>query len=141
METLKIDAGFWRVTPESDVILACYNADACRGGETGAEDYCAPGYNGPCERGEVISCCACLSSETIGHASSRGCSLGPIADGHSFFSTVPKVAQKCFSYHVTSLLSLWGHFVCPNSSYHSSNSSLYLGYNGSCVEGGYHEVT
>lgn len=55
LETLKIDEGYWRATTESDIILACYNTDACRGGETGAEDFCASGYNGPCdERGRDV---------------------------------------------------------------------------------------
>lgn len=49
VETLAIDEGYWRATNESTIILACYNPDACIGGQTGADSYCAPGYNGPCE--------------------------------------------------------------------------------------------
>lgn len=49
METLSIDEGYWRATNESYRILACYNADACEGGQTGSEGYCAEGYKGPCE--------------------------------------------------------------------------------------------
>lgn len=49
METLRIDKGYRRATNTSDNILACYNADACTGGVTGAEGYCASGYTGPCE--------------------------------------------------------------------------------------------
>lgn len=51
LETLDVDEGFWRASNESDKILACFNEDACSGGQTGAEGYCAPGYKGPCERG------------------------------------------------------------------------------------------
>ena len=49
LETLNINEGFWRATNKSDNILACYNPDACSGGQTGADDFCAPGYKGPCE--------------------------------------------------------------------------------------------
>ncbi|CAN0382790.1 unnamed protein product [Ectocarpus sp. 12 AP-2014] len=47
LETLKIDQGYWRATTESVIILACYNADACAGGKTGADSFCASGYQGP----------------------------------------------------------------------------------------------
>lgn len=50
LEALNIDEGYWRASPESVIILACYNADACSGGETGADSFCASGYQGPCER-------------------------------------------------------------------------------------------
>ena len=53
METLVISRGYWRATSTSDAILACYNADACSGGVTGAESFCALGYTGPCEQGRV----------------------------------------------------------------------------------------
>ncbi|CAM9273146.1 unnamed protein product [Ectocarpus sp. 4 AP-2014] len=74
IETLTIDQGFWRATPESDTILACYNADACRGGKTEAEDYCASGYTGPycavCETDYSPSlddtCTRCSSSRRQG---------------------------------------------------------------------------
>lgn len=49
METLDIEGGYWRATNTSDKILACYNPDACSGGVTGAEGFCASGYNGSCE--------------------------------------------------------------------------------------------
>ena len=49
LETLNVSRGYWRVTNTSDNILACYNADACVGGATGADNYCALGYAGPCE--------------------------------------------------------------------------------------------
>ncbi|CAM9749701.1 unnamed protein product [Ectocarpus sp. 4 AP-2014] len=47
LDTLIIAWGYWRATNESGIILPCYNADACTGGETGAADFCATGYNGP----------------------------------------------------------------------------------------------
>ena len=49
VETLSIERGFWRASNKSEDILACYNADACNGGQTGADGFCAPGYQGPCE--------------------------------------------------------------------------------------------
>ncbi|CAN0186742.1 unnamed protein product, partial [Hapterophycus canaliculatus] len=48
LETLSIDKGFWRATPSSRDILPCHNPDACLGGQTGAADFCAAGYEGPC---------------------------------------------------------------------------------------------
>lgn len=50
LETLTIDGGYWRTTTENDNILACYNADAYNGGQTGADSFCASGYTGSCER-------------------------------------------------------------------------------------------
>ena len=49
VDTLTIARGYWRATNQSEKILACYNADACIGGETGADGYCSPGYKGACE--------------------------------------------------------------------------------------------
>ena len=49
LEDLEIDKGYWRATNSSRDILECYNGDACRGGLTGAIDYCSAGYRGPCE--------------------------------------------------------------------------------------------
>ncbi|CAM9479810.1 unnamed protein product [Ectocarpus fasciculatus] len=46
-ETLSISPGYWRATNQSDNILACFNADACNGGETGAAHFCDNGYMGP----------------------------------------------------------------------------------------------
>lgn len=51
LETLTIDTGYWRATNKSKTILACYNADACVGGQTDSDDFCATGYKGPCEGG------------------------------------------------------------------------------------------
>ncbi|CAN0334630.1 unnamed protein product, partial [Scytosiphon promiscuus] len=47
LETLSIRSGYWRAVPSSDVILACHNPSACVGGQTGAADFCAVGYEGP----------------------------------------------------------------------------------------------
>ncbi|CAM9846642.1 unnamed protein product [Sphacelaria rigidula] len=74
LETLNIASGYWRATSDSDNILACYNADACNGGQTGADDYCAPGYTGPycavCEADYSpslsYSCTRCSSSRRQG---------------------------------------------------------------------------
>lgn len=49
LDTLSLENGYWRATSESDHILACYNEDACIGGQTGATNFCASGYTGPCE--------------------------------------------------------------------------------------------
>ena len=49
LEDLEIDKGYWRATNSSKDILECYNGDACRGGITGAFDYCSGGYRGACE--------------------------------------------------------------------------------------------
>lgn len=54
VEMLVIDHGYWRATPDSTEVLACYNTDACRGGVTGAHDYCNVGYEGPCEYSLVL---------------------------------------------------------------------------------------
>ena len=48
VELLLIDPGYWRVSNTSTKILACYNADACKGGVTGDPEYCLKGYEGPC---------------------------------------------------------------------------------------------
>ena len=47
-ETISIDRGYWRATLSSTEVLACYNADACLGGVTGAAGFCLEGYKGPC---------------------------------------------------------------------------------------------
>ena len=49
LEMLSIERGYWRATPSSEDVLACYNADACLGGVTGAAGYCLEGYEGPCK--------------------------------------------------------------------------------------------
>lgn len=49
VETLSIEPGYWRASPSSPSILACFHADACVGGVTGATGYCLEGYEGPCE--------------------------------------------------------------------------------------------
>ncbi|CAM9568519.1 unnamed protein product, partial [Hapterophycus canaliculatus] len=47
LETLSIERGYWRATPTSTEILACYHAGACLGGITGSSGYCLQGYEGP----------------------------------------------------------------------------------------------
>lgn len=49
LATLLIDPGCWRASNTSMEVLTCYNENACRGGLTGAPDYCRSGYEGPCE--------------------------------------------------------------------------------------------
>ena len=49
LETLLIDAGYWRATNGSIIVLACYNKGACQGGLTGSNDFCKKGYKGPCK--------------------------------------------------------------------------------------------
>ncbi|CAM9614990.1 unnamed protein product [Ectocarpus sp. 12 AP-2014] len=63
LETLKIDEGYWRATTKSDTILACYNPDACTGGQTGAASYCASGYTGP-----YCAVCETDYSPSLAHA-------------------------------------------------------------------------
>lgn len=41
-------AGYYRVSNDSRNVLECYQADACEGG-VDATNYCAAGYEGPCE--------------------------------------------------------------------------------------------
>ena len=49
LETLVVEAGYWRATNTSRQIMACFNKNACGGGLTGNPMYCSPGYEGPCE--------------------------------------------------------------------------------------------
>lgn len=49
VETLQIEDGYWRATNTSKTVLQCYNAAACRGGQTGDANFCEGGYTGPCE--------------------------------------------------------------------------------------------
>lgn len=57
LETLSVDGGYWLATSESDIILTCYNADACTGELTGADSFCASGYKGPCEGFQNFNAC------------------------------------------------------------------------------------
>lgn len=49
IQELSINEGYWRATEDSLNILECYNKQACRGGKTGAPNFCRQGYEGPCE--------------------------------------------------------------------------------------------
>ena len=49
LETLVLEAGYWRTTKTSRNVLACFNEKACLGGVTGNPGYCSAGYEGPCE--------------------------------------------------------------------------------------------
>ncbi|CAB1096488.1 unnamed protein product [Ectocarpus sp. CCAP 1310/34] len=71
LETLDIHGGYWRATSESDKILACYNTDACTGGQTGADSFCASGYMGPCEEGEDCSVCETGFAPSLAHTCTR----------------------------------------------------------------------
>ena len=48
---LPIMPGYWRSSNASVIVHQCLHSDACSGGRqiTKADDYCADGYNGPCE--------------------------------------------------------------------------------------------
>ncbi|CAN0517127.1 unnamed protein product, partial [Scytosiphon promiscuus] len=46
---LSIERGYWRATDSREIILACYNRDACAGGQAGTESFCKEGYKGPCK--------------------------------------------------------------------------------------------
>eukprot|EP00903_Cladosiphon_okamuranus_P020904 g19197.t1 len=66
LELLEIDPGYWRATNTSEVVLACYNEDACLGGITGADDYCDQGYGGP-----YCSVCSDGYTASLGFACTR----------------------------------------------------------------------
>lgn len=48
LSTLDLEEGHYRVSAESHVVIECLNEDACLGGSAAGE-YCARGYEGPCE--------------------------------------------------------------------------------------------
>ncbi|CAN0437324.1 unnamed protein product [Ectocarpus sp. 12 AP-2014] len=66
LETLHIDEGYWRATTKSENILACYNEDACSGGQTGVDSFCASGYTGP-----YCAVCETEFSTSFGHTCTR----------------------------------------------------------------------
>jgi hypothetical protein len=58
VRTLPLQSGHWRDSFDSDQVLQCWNADACKGGAPAAltagaalsrDDYCNPGYEGQCK--------------------------------------------------------------------------------------------
>ena len=46
---ITLEKGYFRTSNKSHDILQCYQKRACLGGND-TDDYCAPGYNGPCEK-------------------------------------------------------------------------------------------
>lgn len=48
LSTLDVEEGYYRVSAESHIVIECLNEDACSGGSIAGE-YCARGYEGPCE--------------------------------------------------------------------------------------------
>ena len=48
--TLDLKEGYFRTSNESQVVVECLLEEACVGG-IDAENYCADGYEGPCECG------------------------------------------------------------------------------------------
>ncbi|CAB1105335.1 unnamed protein product [Ectocarpus sp. CCAP 1310/34] len=74
LETLSMSRGYWRASNSSLIILACYNPEACLGGQTGVDNSCDNGYQGPycavCESGYASSlahtCTQCSSSRRNG---------------------------------------------------------------------------
>lgn len=51
--TLKLDRGYYRVSNASHLVLECHRHASCRGGAD-AENYCEPGYIGPCEYNKCV---------------------------------------------------------------------------------------
>lgn len=49
LSELIIDKGYWRATSKGTRLLECYHENACQGGVTNTDQFCAPGYKGPCE--------------------------------------------------------------------------------------------
>jgi hypothetical protein len=49
--SIALQQGLWRPTLQSATVYQCWNADACTGGRgvQSVQDYCATGYEGPCE--------------------------------------------------------------------------------------------
>eukprot|EP00904_Undaria_pinnatifida_P004259 jgi/Undpi1/13834/HiC_scaffold_9.g03485.m1 len=76
LRELSVNKGYWRATPTSPEVLACYNADACLGGVTGTSSYCLDGYEGPycsiCSDGYTaqlgFSCNECSENNSRGIA-------------------------------------------------------------------------
>lgn len=48
LSSFDLEEGYYRTSSESHVVIECFNEDACLGGRTAGE-YCARGYEGPCE--------------------------------------------------------------------------------------------
>lgn len=48
LQTFDVKKGYFRISSESPIVLECFQKDACIGG-INASNYCAIGYEGPCE--------------------------------------------------------------------------------------------
>ena len=55
---ITLEKGYFRTSNKSHDILQCYQKHACLGGND-TDDYCAPGYNGPCEKTLICGCSRC----------------------------------------------------------------------------------
>lgn len=62
LETLELAPGYWRSSSTSRDIKECYETDSCAGG---TEEYCATGYDGPCEYSDALTA-ACVHSAVMG---------------------------------------------------------------------------
>ena len=51
LASLPIRRGYWRSDPKSLVVHSCLHSESCTGASevSGSDDYCADGYEGPCE--------------------------------------------------------------------------------------------
>lgn len=48
VESLVLEAGYYRVSKTSDDVVECHREESCLGGSD-VDDYCETGYTGPCE--------------------------------------------------------------------------------------------
>ena len=55
VENLTLDEGYFRTSKKSHDILQCYRKSSCQGGSD-ADQYCAPGYIGPCKKSFICGC-------------------------------------------------------------------------------------
>ena len=56
--SITLKKGYFRTSNKSHDILQCYRKRACQGGSD-ADQYCAPGYFGPCEKAFICGCFRC----------------------------------------------------------------------------------
>ncbi|CBJ48858.1 polymorphic Outer membrane protein G/I family [Ectocarpus siliculosus] len=93
LEDLPVERGYWRASPSSEEVFACYNSDACLGGVTGRAGYCLKGYEGP-------YCAVCSDGYTteLAFACTR-CSGGA---GRIALAAVLAVVVLCVAFAVAS---------------------------------------